>query len=68
MESLHELGFVGRRENVIFLGPPGVGKTHLAISLDIAAAQKRPSRLLRHARRLDHLAGGAQAAGRLRVG
>ena len=24
MESLHELGFVERRENVIFLGPPGV--------------------------------------------
>ena len=37
IESLHELGFVERRENVIFLGPPGVGKTHLAISLAIAA-------------------------------
>jgi DNA replication protein DnaC len=24
---------------VIFLGPPGVGKTHLAISLAIAAAE-----------------------------
>ena len=34
-----ELGFVKRKENVIFLGPPGVGKTHLAISLAIAAAQ-----------------------------
>ena len=39
IESLHELGFVGRAENVILLGPPGVGKTHLAISLAIAAAQ-----------------------------
>lgn len=39
IESLHELGFIERRENVIFLGPPGVGKTHLAISLAIAAAQ-----------------------------
>src|SRR5690606_23504056 len=39
IESLHELGFVERKENVIFLGPPGVGKTHLAISLVIAAAQ-----------------------------
>jgi len=37
--SLHELGFLERKENVIFLGPPGVGKTHLAISLAIAAAQ-----------------------------
>ena len=39
IESLHELGFVGRAENVILLGPPGVGKTHLAISLAIAAAE-----------------------------
>ena len=39
IESLHELGFVERKENVAFLGPPGVGKTHLAISLAIAAAQ-----------------------------
>lgn len=39
IESLHELGFVARRENVVFLGPPGVGKTHLAISLAITAAK-----------------------------
>lgn len=39
IESLHELGFVQRKENVVFLGPPGVGKTHLAISLAIQAAE-----------------------------
>ena len=39
IESLHELGFVERKENVVLLGPPGVGKTHLAVSLAIAAAQ-----------------------------
>ena len=39
IDSLHELGFVERRENIVFLGPPGVGKTHLAISLAIAAAE-----------------------------
>lgn len=38
IESLHELGFIERKENVVLLGPPGVGKTHLAISLAIAAA------------------------------
>ena len=39
VDSLHALSFVERKENVVFLGPPGVGKTHLAISLAIAAAQ-----------------------------
>ena len=39
IENLHELGFLDRAENVILLGPPGVGRTHLAISLAIAAAQ-----------------------------
>jgi DNA replication protein DnaC len=39
LESLHTLGFLERKENVVFLGPPGVGKTHLAISLAIAAAE-----------------------------
>ena len=39
IDSLHELGFLERRENVVFLGPPGVGKTHLAISLAVAAAE-----------------------------
>ncbi len=39
IDSLHELGFLERKENVVFLGPPGVGKTHLAISLAVAAAE-----------------------------
>lgn len=40
IESLHELNFIDRKENFVLLGPPGVGKTHLAISLAIAAAQR----------------------------
>ena len=40
IESLHELGFLARGENVVFLGPPGVGKTHLAISLAIAVPKR----------------------------
>jgi DNA replication protein DnaC len=39
LDSLHTLGFLERKENVVFLGPPGVGKTHLAISLAITAAE-----------------------------
>ena len=39
IESLHTLGFIERKENVVLLGPPGVGKTHLALSLAVAAAE-----------------------------
>lgn len=35
--SLFDLEFISKHDNVIFLGPPGVGKTHLAISLAIKA-------------------------------
>jgi DNA replication protein DnaC len=37
--SLFDLVFLERKENVIFLGPPGVGKTHLAVSLALKACQ-----------------------------
>ena len=36
--NLFELSFIPARENVIFLGPPGVGKSHLAVALAIKAA------------------------------
>jgi DNA replication protein DnaC len=35
--ALFDMEFIAKHENVIFLGPPGVGKTHLAISLAIKA-------------------------------
>jgi len=37
--SLFDLTFIRQTGNVIFLGPPGVGKTHLAVSLAIKACQ-----------------------------
>jgi DNA replication protein DnaC len=36
---LGTLDFVTARDNVVFLGPPGTGKTHLAIGLGIRACQ-----------------------------
>jgi DNA replication protein DnaC len=37
--SLFDLTFVRQNGNIIFLGPPGVGKTHLAVSLALKACQ-----------------------------
>jgi DNA replication protein DnaC len=37
--ELSTLRFVEEKNNVILLGPPGVGKTHLAIALGVAASE-----------------------------
>jgi len=40
IENLFQLNFIDRKENVVFLSSPGLGKTHLAISLANRACQK----------------------------
>lgn len=37
--GLFDLNFIRQKGNVVFLGPPGVGKTHLAVSLALKACQ-----------------------------
>jgi len=37
--ALFDLDFIRRKENVVFLGPPGVGKTHLAVALAVKACR-----------------------------
>jgi DNA replication protein DnaC len=39
--DLATLRFIENKENILFYGNPGVGKSHLAISLGIEAAKKR---------------------------
>ena len=37
IRELAALTFIGRHESVLFLGPPGVGKTHLAVAIAMEA-------------------------------
>ena len=41
--ELNTLGFLERHDNILFVGPSGVGKTHLATAIGITAAKKRYS-------------------------
>lgn len=38
--NLAQSGWVDKRENLIFIGTPGIGKTHLAIGLGVAACRR----------------------------
>ena len=66
VEELATLRFVDRAENALFVGSPGVGKTHLAIALGIEAVKAgREVRFMDCARLVDDLK-DAQARGILK--
>ena len=41
IQELATLGFINNKENLILIGSPGTGKTHLAISIGYLATQRR---------------------------
>ncbi|OEJ50021.1 IS21-like element helper ATPase IstB [Streptomyces agglomeratus] len=67
-QTLVRLGkadFVGRKGNVVFLGAPGTGKTHLAVALGVRACQAGHRVLFATAAEWAARLGEAKAAGRL---
>jgi DNA replication protein DnaC len=64
---LGTLDFVAARDNVVFLGPPGTGKTHLAIGLGIRACQAGHRVAFATAAQWVNLLADAHAAGRLQA-
>jgi len=49
LRELAELAFLSRAENILLVGRPGVGKTHLAIAYALLACQARKRALFTHA-------------------
>lgn len=62
---LFHLDFVEKKGNVVFLGPTGVGKTHLMIALGIHACKKGYTVLFDTAADIINRLSAAQAAGRI---
>jgi DNA replication protein DnaC len=61
--ELLTLRFVAAAENVLLLGPPGVGKTHIAVALAIASiAQGYTASFVTVRQLLDYLADSTEAA------
>jgi DNA replication protein DnaC len=65
LRELASLEFLNTAKNVLFIGAPGVGKTHLAIALGIKAAQARKRVLFFTAEQLTQTLAADEVAGRL---
>lgn len=65
LRELANLNFLNEAKNIIFLGPPGVGKTHLAISLGIKACQQRKRVMFYSAEQITQELAAAEVSGTL---
>ncbi|MDG7000222.1 MAG: IS21-like element helper ATPase IstB [Nitrososphaerota archaeon] len=65
IRELAALEFMNDSKNILFIGTPGVGKTHLAISIGIKATQARKRVLFYTAEHLTQELAAAEVSGRL---
>jgi DNA replication protein DnaC len=65
IKELSNLDFLEEAKNVLLLGPPGVGKTHLAIALGIKAVEERKRVLFYSAEKLTEELASAEVSGQL---
>jgi DNA replication protein DnaC len=65
IRELANLEFLESAKNILFIGPPGVGKTHLAISIGVKACQAGKRVLFYSAERLTDELAAAEVSGML---
>ena len=65
IRELAGLNFLNESKNILFLGPPGVGKTHLAIALGLKACQVRKRVLFYTAEALTQMLAADDISGNL---
>lgn len=65
VEDLATMGFLERRENIVLVGSPGVGKTHIAVALGIEAVRYRKLTYFADCQRLVEDLRRAKAKGQL---
>jgi DNA replication protein DnaC len=65
IRELGNLNFLAKTENLLFIGPPGVGKTHLAVAIGMKVAQNRKRVLFFTAEKLIEQLNAADVSGKL---